>query len=380
MSIIFKRDIQKQIDAYIKQKHNKILFIWGPRRSGKTTLLTSLANRHKARIFNFDSLSDREKFAPDINVLKQITASEPIILIDEVQNAPEATMALKIIHDQLKTKVIATGSSELKQKANQEFDTLTGRYEEIFCLPLTYKEITKHREFPEYEKKNVYTNLLEKFLVFGNYPEIYALETNKNQKIDVLENILNTYVIKDVVNIYQLKNAKLAKDILTQVALQIGHEVSTREIANNLQTNPTTISNYLEIFIKNYILIPLPSFKSNLRRAVSKNRKLYFFDLGIRNALVKDFREINLRPDRGGLFENFIVSELYKKQLVFNLKQSMYFYREYSGKEVDIVIEDYYKKYVCFEIKYSPSEKIKRVFPIPHNLQKVHRSNYWEKI
>ena len=194
-----------------------------------------------------------------------------------------------------------------------------------------------------------------------------------------LERIIDTYVLKDIIEIYDLKNIKLAKEILTKIALQLGSEVSLREIASSLQANVATVSNYIEIFIKNYILIPLPSFKTNIRRAVSENRKLYFYDLGIRNALVKDFREMKLRPDSGGVWENFIVSELVKQKLNNGRLLSFYFYREYSGKEVDIVIEDYRKRYVCLEVKKTKGGA-NRIFPLKHRLESVTRENYLEKL
>ena len=194
-----------------------------------------------------------------------------------------------------------------------------------------------------------------------------------------LERIIDTYVLKDIIEIYDLKNIKLAKEILTKIALQLGSEVSLREIASSLQANVATVSNYIEIFIKNYILIPLPSFKTNIRRAVSENRKLYFYDLGIRNALVKDFREMKLRPDSGGVWENFIVSELVKQKLNNGRLLSFYFYREYSGKEVDIVIEDYRKRYVCLEVKKTKGGA-NRIFPLKHRLESVTRENYLSRI
>lgn len=376
---LLTRAIQTQIDRFLTDASHKILFIWGPRRSGKTTLLTQLASKLSAPIFNFDSLADQAKFVPDPAVLKLITSTIPVVLIDEIHQYPEATVALKIIHDQLGAKVIATGSSELRQKATRRFDSLAGRYTEIFCLPLSYQEIAANLAPPPYEAAGFYTQLAETAQKFGNYPEIYLSATKpENEIISALEYLVDAYVVKDVVNIYQLKNAKLAKDILTKIALQLGNEVSVREIANSLQTNAATVANYIEIFIKNYILVPLPSFKSNLRRAVSQNRKLYFLDLGVRNALVRDFRETALRPDQGGVFENFVVAELEKLRRTHNLKWNLYFYREYSGKEVDIVIEDYHKHYICIEVKVSPQSTPRPVFPLPHDFQLLHPENYWQ--
>lgn len=152
-----------------------------------------------------------------------------------------------------------------------------------------------------------------------------------------------------------------------------------REMASTLGANVATVSNYIEIFIKNYILIPLPSFRTNIRRAVSSNRKLFFYDLGIRNILVRDFRELELRPDKGGVFENFIVSEIEKARKTYNLKFSQYFYREYGGKEVDIVLEDYKKNYYCFEVKYGKGSA-RRVFPLHHRLTLIDSKNYFGEI
>ena len=172
----------------------------------------------------------------------------------------------------------------------------------------------------------------------------------------------------------------MAKDILTKIALQIGSEVSVRELANSFGANAVTVSNYIEIFIKNYVLIPLPSFKTNIRKAVSENRKLYFYDLGIRNILVKDFRDLELRPDKGGVFENFIVSEIEKKRKNTNAKQTMYFYREYSGREVDLIIEDYKKKYICIEMKMDERRISKDIFPLAHSFTIINMQNYFKEI
>ncbi|HEY5501630.1 MAG TPA: DUF4143 domain-containing protein, partial [Candidatus Humimicrobiaceae bacterium] len=211
--------------------------------------------------------------------------------------------------------------------------------------------------------------------------EVYANNKfSESEKIDLLQNILDTYILKDIINIYDLKNEKLAKDILTKIALQIGSEVSVRELANSFGANAVTVSNYIEIFIKNYVLIPLPSFKTNIRKAVSENRKLYFYDLGIRNILVKDFRDLELRPDKGGVFENFIVSEIEKKRKNTNAKQTMYFYREYSGREVDLIIEDYKKKYICIEMKMDERRISKDIFPLAHSFTIINMQNYFKEI
>lgn len=376
---MFIRAIEEDIEKYLKSPDNKILFIWGPRRSGKTTLLNKLAAKLKVRKYNFDLLSDREKFAPRREALDAIVKENKTVLIDEVQNYPEATVMIKLLHDEYDTKVIATGSSELRQKS-KEFDTLAGRFNEIYCLPFSISEIFANQKPKADERQEFQRRLGRKLQIFGAYPEVYTRDDmSEKERIDLLQHILDGYVLKDIINIYQLKDEKLAKDILTKVALQLGSEVSIREIANSLGAYASTVSNYIEIFIKNYILIPLPSFKTNIRKAVSENRKLYFYDLGLRNILIADFRDLQLRQDQGGVFENFIVSELEKKRRIANAKVNMRFYREYAGREVDIVLEDYKKNYTTLEIKIRKG-KAHNIFPLPNTSETINEADYFEKI
>lgn len=377
---ILKRMIEDSIDKYLNSDEIKTLFIWGPRRSGKTTIMDKLAGQLGVKKYNFDLQSDREKFAPRREVLERIVKENKVILIDEVQNYPESTVMLKLLHDEYKIKAIASGSSELRQKSSKEFDTMAGRFNETYCLPLSIFEILNNEKPKSDEEIEFSAQLAKKLQIFGSYPEVYTREDiPEKERIDLLERMLDTYVLKDVVNIYELKSQKLAKDILTKIALQLGSEVSIREIANSLGANPSTVSNYIEIFIKNYILIALPSFKTNIRKAVSENRKLYFYDLGIRNILIRDFRDLELRQDKGGVFENFIISELEKMRKLKNTKVNMYFYREYGGKEVDIIFEDYKKKYITVEIK-STKGSARNIFPLPNTAQVINTQNYFEKI
>ena len=376
---MLKRAIEEDINKYLKSEEKKVLFVWGPRRSGKTMLINKLAGELGVKKYNFDLESDREKFAPRREVLEGIVKENKVVLIDEVQNYPEATVMIKLLHDEFNTKVIATGSSELRQKS-EEFDSMAGRFNEIYCLPLSIYEILDNEKPGADEASQFRVQLAKKLQIFGAYPEVYIRKNlPETERIDLLQHILDAYVLKDIINIYQLKDGKLAKDILTKVALQLGSEVSVREIANSLGAYPSTVANYIEIFIKNYILIPLPSFKTNLRRAVSANRKLYFYDLGIRNILIQDFRDMELRQDRGGVFENFIIAELEKMRKLANAKVNMYFYREYGGKEVDIVLEDYKKNYTTIEIKVDKG-KIKNIFPLSNTAEMVNTQNYFEKI
>jgi hypothetical protein len=376
---MINRIIEQRIDKYIEDKDNdNILFIWGPRRSGKTTIMEYYGKKLGLPVFNFDISTDREKFKNDIGWLKKIVGELKVILIDEVQNYPESTKILKIIHDVLKIKIIATGSSELRKKAGKDFDTLAGRFEDYYCLPLALDEVKR-----DDKPKNI--NLIEwsketitKTMTFGWYPEIVDT-VGETEKIKKLENLVEAYVLKDIVNFYDLQSAELAKKVLVMVALQLGQEVSYREIASSLQSSPATIANYLDIFCRNYILVELPSFRLNTRKSVSEARKIYFMDLGIRNALVSDFRELQKRPDLGGLFENWVVVEVEKMRRNHNKLWKQYFYREYGGREVDLVMESYKKEYVSWEIKWM-EKKVADIFPIDHKFEMVNKENAVERI
>lgn len=372
------RDIQSQLQAYLESPDHKIFFIWGPRRSGKTTQLKKIAQELNIQPFNFDLLSDQEYFKPNREDLQKLVNTRPILLIDEVQSAEDITVSLKTLFDEFSVKIIATGSSELRKKSDENFDSLANRYTEQYCLPLSYTEIEKNTEIDPLSQASVTQKIVDHQLVFGSYPEVY-LTDDETEKIKLLENLVDTYVLKDIADIYNIKNIDLAKKILTTLALQVGSEVSYNEIANKFNANVGTISNYIEIFKKNYILLELPSFKTNARRAISENKKLFFLDLGIRNALIKDFRELNLRQDKGAVFENYVISEIFKQKYNQNKLFSLYFYREYGGKEVDLVLENYKKEYVCAEIKLQKLTQ-DSPFPLPHQFFSINKDNANQKI
>lgn len=368
------RTVEHDIQEYLASDDHRIFFLWGPRRSGKTTILQKISRERSVPIFDFDYQSTRNLFVPDEIVLKRLVSEHTLLLIDEVQNYPEATVVLKLIVDRFKVKVIATGSSELRQKGAGAFDTLAGRFIERFCLPLSVEEIMRWKAPKSYEAGAYANDFFRQVQMYGAYPEV-LLDSTEQGKEERLGTITQAYVLKDIINLYDLKNTKLAHDILVKVALQLGSEVSLRELANSVQANVTTVASYIEIFIKNYVLLPLAAFKTNARRAVSSHRKFYFYDLGIRNSLVGDFRDPAMRPDGGGVFENFILSEMDKIRRMHKKPWSLFFYREYGGKEVDVVLETHRKEYTCFEIKRT-AIRTKPVFPIRHELRLIHAGNY----
>lgn len=375
---MYKRRVKQQVEEFLQDNGQKLLFMWGPRRSGKTTILEQISQERNAKIFNFDFVSDREYFINRREELSNLAKEQPLILIDEVQNYSESTISIKALIDNFNVKVIATGSSELK-KTSQEYDSMAGRYNQIYCLPMSTEEFYNNNKPAVYDQKNYFKSLAYSQMIYGSYPEVSTL-SQTDDKIKTLQRILDAYVLKDVIDIYNLKNTELAKNILTKIALQTGQEVSLTEISKSLGAPVSTISNYIEIFRKNYVLIALPAFKTNLRRALSEKKKYYFYDMGIRNALIKDFRDLDFRQDKGGVFENLVISEFEKRRLNEGLLQTMYFYREYSGKEVDLVVEDYKKNYECFEIKLTEQKTPPKIFPLPHKSSLINVDNFFKAI
>lgn len=187
---MLKRTLEVNINEYLQSDSHKVFFIWGPRRSGKTTLLQLVAKERTVPIFNFDLISDRELFVPTEESLHKLASEQSLILIDEIQNHPQSTVALKILHDRFNVKIIATGSSELRQKG-ADFDSLAGRFVEHYCLPLSVFEIVDNQKVLAYQEKEFVRKLQREVQIFGAYPEVYtAIMPQLSAKIDLLQNIL----------------------------------------------------------------------------------------------------------------------------------------------------------------------------------------------
>ncbi len=359
-----KRELTQKLEKYISSGNHKIQFVWGPRRSGKSTILKLLSEKYGVKIFNFELVNDRQFFTNDIEVLKKLCENNKIILIDEVQEYPESTVALKIIYDTFPNKVIATGSTELRVVSLSDYDSLSGRFDQHYCYPLSLKEIvqSKEQENTLFSKDKLGIEKdLKDLIIWGGYPEVFT-EKDDLKKITYIDSIIDTYILKDIVNIYKLKDIKLVKDMLVLLALQIGQEISLTSLSSRLGIDKKTLSSYLEILSKNCILIPLPPYESNVKKSISTYNKYYFWDIGLRNALVKDFREIDLRQDKGMVLENFVISEYCKNKEMKDSKENIYYYRDYSLNEVDIVTVDYFKNIKTFEIKYK-ERKLKNNVP-----------------
>jgi predicted AAA+ superfamily ATPase len=255
------RKLLSQLEHAIKTPEKKIVFLWGPRQTGKSTILNHMYKSFGGSYFNFDNLEDQRLFVPELSKLtssikfKSNQKTSSFIFIDEVQKYPEATQSMKLLADNTDFVILATGSYEMRAKTNN-FDTLAGRYKEFVLFPLTIDEISafKNESFeltdsPSFAVSQKLVNHLDEMMIFGGYPGVVLAD--QKSKIEELKNITQNSVIKDIVNIYELKNTDLVYNLLRLLAMQIGNLINITELASSLGSTKTTIDNYLSILAKN---------------------------------------------------------------------------------------------------------------------------------
>jgi len=357
------RKIALLIEKKLVFPDKRIFFLWGPRQIGKSTLLNYFYEKCGGSFFTFDDLSDQKLFVPDLIKLKSVLSERSnnpksrLVFIDEIQNNPEATQAIKLLTDQTDYLIFATGSSELRAKT-QRFDSLAGRYEELVLFPLTIDEtaVFNHdspallEDKPNFAQNERLKKFIEPLMIYGSYPKVVLSE---NKPLE-LKNISQNSIIKDIVNIYNLKNTDLVFNLLRLLAMQIGSLINVSEIASSLGSTKATIDNYLSILAKNRIIFFLEPLRANKRRAYLSRKKVYFYDLGIRNSLIEDFRPKEVRLDLGAMFENLIVAGFTRQNSYQSGFNKLYFYREIAGrqKEIDLIRENLQGEKEGFEIKY----------------------------
>jgi uncharacterized protein len=316
-------------------KPNKVLVIYGPRRVGKTTLLKDFLGKTKMKykLDSGDNIRTQQILSSgDFTAILNYVSGYDLIAIDEAQQIPYIGTGLKIIVDQAPgVMVIATGSSSF-DLAGATGEPLTGRKKTIVLYPLSHQELLSLYNRHELQEK------LEEFLVFGSYPEVITAH-NRKDKIAFLEEIVDSYLLKDILALDRIKGSKVLLDLLKLIAFQIGGLVSLSELAAQIKIDVKTVGRYLDIFEKAFVIKRISGFSRNLRKEIVSKAKYYFLDNGIRNAVVSQFNPLNSRNDAGMLWENFLVAERMKKCIYQNIYGSLYFWRTYDGQEVDIVEE-----------------------------------------
>ncbi|MFC1546283.1 ATP-binding protein [bacterium] len=340
---------QKQLEKVKKYlQPQKVIVIYGPRRCGKTTLLTHLLDEvdGKYLFVTGDDISVHDYLSSkSLEKLKAFIGDYKFLIIDEAQKIKDIGNNLKLIIDNIKDiKIIATGSSSFDLARNIG-EPLTGRKYTLKMYTLSQIELNSIETKSETYKK------LEQRLVFGTYPEI-VISNDQDQKIRYLKEIVSSYLYKDILELDGIRNSDKILKLLQLLVFQIGKEVSFNEIGTQLGMSKNTVDRYLDLLEKAFVIFKLTGFSRNLRKEIVKNPRYYFYDNGIRNALINNFNPLLMRDDIGMLWENYIIVERIKKQEYLNINSNNFFWRTYDKKEIDLIEEREGKLY-GYEIKWS---------------------------
>ena len=329
---LIKRAIQNKIEE--KLFKGRIIIIYGSRRVGKTTLAKQIQKKYldESIYLNCDEPDIKEAFTNVTSTeVKNFIGNKRLVFLDEAQRIKNIDLSLKIAVDNFPNiQIVATGSSsfELSNKINEP---LTGRKYEFHLYPFSINELQQIYSWPEVLR------ILETRMLFGMYPEI--IQASQDEVKALLRSIASSYLYKDVLQYQNIKNHDILERLLQVLALQIGNEVSYNELAASLGINKKTVANYIQILEKAFVIFRLGPFSRNLRKELTKLRKIYFYDTGIRNALVNNFNNLNLRQDVGALWENFIISERLKFNNNRGKDVNVYFWRTHEQQEIDYIEE-----------------------------------------
>lgn len=346
---MIKRSLAHKIKENLHK--GKAIIILGARQVGKTTLLKNLFGKTKNVLWlNADNYEVQELLEkPSSNRFKSIVGSNKYIIIDEIQRIQDAGLKLKIFVDELpQIQVIATGSSSLNI-ASSITEPLTGRKFELFLFPLSFSEMVEHHGLLNE------LSFLEHRLVYGYYPEVV---TSHGNEIQILNELVNSYLFKDILIWGNIKKSDKLIKLLRALAYQIGNQVSFHELGQLTGLDNETVEKYVILLEQSFVIFRLTSFSRNMRNELKKSQKIYFYDNGIRNALISNFNSVDNRNDIGLLWENFFISERKKFLHYFNIYANTYFWRTLAKQEIDY-IEEINGKLYAYEIKWKNHKKIK---------------------
>lgn len=380
------RLIETQVYDRMTTLHKAIILL-GARQVGKTTLLNALQSRltregKSVRYLNCDLEEERQAVnTTSRTLLDRLVAGKGAILIDEVQRLDNPGLTLKILVDLYpKLMILVTGSSsfELRSQVNE---ALTGRYIDFQLAPLSLAEVLQYAGVVNdlALRKPAADALLDDVLRYGLYPEIY-LEGNPATKQLLLSRLVESYLFKDILAYQRIRYSQAILDLARALAYQIGNEVNENELANRLKIDRKTVMSYIDILEKSFVVMRLFPFSQNPRREIGKQNKIYFLDLGIRNALIGDFNNLSLRSDRGAVWENFLIVERTKKFLNLGQRAEGRFWRTYGGAEVDYVEVSGRNPSEAYEFKLGGSilgrsaEAFTRAYSV--DVQLVNQDNY----
>lgn len=371
---MINRKIEKNIVENLFK--GKVIIIYGARQVGKTTLVKKIADDYKGQssYFNCDLISVQDALSiPEANRIKNFLGDHNIIILDEAQRIKNIGLILKILIDTYpELQIIATGSSSF-DLANEINEPLTGRKIVFNLFPLSVEEIMGDNGFLYIDSK------LEKILRYGTYPDVFFSEDK--EAASKLEEIASSYLFKDILSFDKIKKSSIIVKLLQLLALQVGSEVSYNELASKLGINRITVEKYIDILEQCFILFRINSFSRNLRNEISKSIKIYFYDLGVRNILIKNLNPLDIRNDAGFLWENFCILERIKRNKYNNIFANYYFWRTYDQKEIDF-IEERDGKLFAYEFKLNKEHsKAPSIFLETYKnsqYQTINRENYYK--
>ncbi len=348
--MIIERFLLSQIQDSIMP--GKVMVLYGPRQVGKTTLVNEFLSRTslKARLINADELVYREALgSQNKQILGDLLGDNELLIIDEAQRVVNIGLNLKILVDNFPhAAIIATGSASF-DLANQIYEPLTGRTLTYYLYPVSYGEI--RQTFGAFEARMQ----LERWMVWGGYPAIVTTESTTLCE-RLLGELVGSYLYRDILELNGVRKSEKIVDLLRLLAFQIGHEVSLAEMASGLAINRETVERYLDLLEKVFVVYKVRGFSRNLRKEVTKNSRYYFYDNGVRNALIQNFNPLALRNDVGQLWENYLLIERRKVNAAAQRSANTYFWRTYDQKEIDY-LEERGGKIYGYEFKWQGEMK-----------------------
>lgn len=346
--IMIKRELFQKLNE--KFNKGKAIVLLGPRQVGKTTLINTCLEGKDFLFLNGDDPEIRNLLEnTGVSKLRSIIGKNTLIFIDEAQRIKDIGLIAKMIIDQFKeVQLLISGSSALEINQSTQ-EPLTGRKFEYQLFPISWEEFENHVGYLEANTQ------LEERLIYGMYPDVL---NNRSDAGEILKQLTTSYLYKDVLSITGIKKPELLDKLLKALALQIGSEVSYNELANLLQIDKTTVSKYIDLLEKAYIIFRLNSYSRNQRNEIKNNRKIYFYDNGIRNMIINNLNPLELRTDKGALWENFLISERIKLQQYNQLYTNNYFWRTVQKQEIDFV-EETNGQVTAYEFKWNSKGKAK---------------------
>lgn len=349
-------DINRDLRKFLLDKWNsgKVLIVTGPRQVGKTTLIRSMCEIEGNYIFiNGDDPENRLLLADAGETkLRTLLGNHKTLFVDEAQRISNIGITLKIIHDQIKeVRVVVSGSSAL-EIANEMNEPLTGRKWEFNLFPISWNELLHH--FGALQNfKNI-----PNYLIYGTYPEVITNPTNAE---NILKQIAGSYLYKDLLQYQGIRKPEVLDKLLLALALQMGSEVNYNELSRTIGVDRSTVEQYISLLEKAYVIFRVSPLARNVRNEINTTRKIYFYDNGIRNAIIGNFKSLEFRQDLGALWENFMISERIKLLNYQRWHGRTYFWRTYQQQEIDW-IEEIDGKFSAFKFKWNSKSKLKN-FP-----------------